>query len=295
MCAATTALAASFFPPPFPRHQQLAWHGHSCPRRPQPPGRTRRWPAAEARRSHRTYSSWRGHRNPSPSGTRRGLGRARRLRGRLVGGARPEGQLALSAAGGVVGCRGRPRPSTAATTPGNVEGQLRRTQPQQEMRLPPPRRLHVAPRRCNQPSRRLHAASTPPHAASTPPHAAAISLHAASTSPHAASTPPSRRLYAAPTPPQRCRNVAPTPLHSAAALPPRSGQAASTPPPRHCTQQQSTPTPRPQPPYRPNTAFAPPPRRRDATSRSHRNAAPAQLHSATQRLSTPRRHRPHAA
>ena len=72
--AATTVLAASFFPPPFPRHQQLAWHGHSCPRRPQPPGRTRRWPAAEARRSHRTYSSWRGHRNPSPSGTRRGPG-----------------------------------------------------------------------------------------------------------------------------------------------------------------------------------------------------------------------------
>ena len=46
--AATTALAASFSPPPFPRHQQLAWHGHSCPRRPQPPGRTRRRPAAEA-------------------------------------------------------------------------------------------------------------------------------------------------------------------------------------------------------------------------------------------------------
>ena len=77
--AAITALAASesFSPPPFPRHQQLAWHGRSCPRRQQPPGRTRRWPAAEARRSHRTYSSWRGHENPSSSGTRRGPGRAR--------------------------------------------------------------------------------------------------------------------------------------------------------------------------------------------------------------------------
>ena len=98
--AAITALAASesFSPPPFPRHQQLAWHGRSCPRRQQPPGRTRRWPAAEARRSHRTYSSWRGHENPSSSGTRRGPGRARRLRGRLVGGARPEGPPALSAA-----------------------------------------------------------------------------------------------------------------------------------------------------------------------------------------------------
>ena len=147
--AAITALAASesFSPPPFPRHQQLAWHGRSCPRRQQPPGRTRRWPAAEARRSHRTYSSWRGHENPSSSGTRRGPGRARRLRGRLVGGALrlkdrrpcppPEGSLGV--ADGAAARRPRrrrllPRPPAAATTPGNVEGPLRRTQPQQEMR-----------------------------------------------------------------------------------------------------------------------------------------------------------------
>ena len=141
------------------------------------------------------------------------------------------------------------------------------------------------------PLRRLHAASTPPHAVPT----------AGPRCPHAACTPPRRlpmqppcHLPAAvtphPPPPRR-----PTPLQSAFTPPPRR----PTPPPRRphaaALSSRAASTPRPRLPHRPHAAFKPPLRRRYATALSRRNAAPAQLHSATRGLSTPRRCRPHAA